>query len=285
MIDTYFENWSHDMAYFLGLIWADGSVSGNRLSLGFKLEDEQILYELLNCLNSSVKVNKIIPHIRKDGIKSSGFSQITITNKTIVESLYGLGVQENKTFIDDEFPQIPQEFMSDFIRGFFDGDGSLFETSQGYYGISIVGTKSFLQGVNDVICETVPDISEGRIYKHCKSFVYYLDWKKRIDVLRFLLYIYRHGGFCFERKKVKSITIVSEIIGKIQNKGIGLKQGKWRLRDQNKKHVGYYRTKEEAIKVRNKIYNYEEIIYNANMFLWRALLWQEHSSNEGHFRI
>ena len=62
-----------------------------------------------------------------------------------VEDLKKLGCVENKSLILT-FPteqQVPKEFVYDFIRGYFDGDGSI-TNCNGNYNLNFVGTKSFI---------------------------------------------------------------------------------------------------------------------------------------------
>jgi len=65
------------------------------------------------------------------GIYDCGVSQsgnvvwrIDFSNTKIVEDVRRWGVTERKTF-STKFPDLPAEFQRDFVRGVFDGDGSV----------------------------------------------------------------------------------------------------------------------------------------------------------------
>ena len=46
---------------------------------------------------------------------------------------------------------INSKFYLPFILGYFDGDGSIFETNQKSFGISIEGTKEMLEWINSIL--------------------------------------------------------------------------------------------------------------------------------------
>ena len=70
-----------------------------------------------------------------------------------VDDLKKLGCVENKSLILT-FPskeQVPEEFIYHFIRGYFDGDGSICKKEKSNctnYSINIVGTESFIKSLS-----------------------------------------------------------------------------------------------------------------------------------------
>jgi len=61
-----------------------------------------------------------------------------VPNKSLILKFPSLDIFSNKSLI---YP---------FIRGYFDGDGSIFESKNNFY-ISISGNNDFLQGLNLII--------------------------------------------------------------------------------------------------------------------------------------
>jgi transposase len=105
-------------AYFLGFIVADGC---NHKGLSFLVErqDEYILQELLKDMSSTIKIQR---NRGQNGNKDT--SRIKLQSKIISEVLSKWGVvpkKAHKTY----FPPIPEDFYPHFIRGVFDGDGSI----------------------------------------------------------------------------------------------------------------------------------------------------------------
>lgn len=127
-------------AYILGFIYADGSINisreplrnkkgeiykireRKRLSISIQERDGYVLNQLATDLN--VNLNKRNP---PSSIKRGWQSQIrlAIFSDEIFENLVQLGCFENKSKIGMIFPNIKEEFIPHFIRGFFDGDGSI----------------------------------------------------------------------------------------------------------------------------------------------------------------
>lgn len=251
MKENYFSQWSSEMAYIFGLIWADGCITKGKFKLGLKLSDEKLILDIQKILECENGIYRKLPHKRKDGINSSGFCSLTICKKQIVSDLIKLGISTRKSFKDKAPTCIPDEYLLDFIRGYFDGDGSIFQTGQGYYGISIVGGKKFLTFMKNKISEINPLLNNGKIYKHSKSWVSYLDWKKKEQILCFLTLIYKNSNLFLERKKSFAETAIATLKKELELKGIDYKKNKWRVRGIKGKHIGYFQTLSEAITQRN----------------------------------
>lgn len=112
---------SHEKAYWFGFLYADGYVtSGNRWGLELSILDINHMQNLLNAIDANMKIK-----IReRNSVKSCLFQ---IKNTHMVNTLIDKGVIRNKTE-NLKFPSeliLSKEYYSDFIRGFFDGDGSV----------------------------------------------------------------------------------------------------------------------------------------------------------------
>ena len=106
-------------AYFLGLLYADGSVFNNGFYL--KIKDEDILQRLKEELDAEQPIKNV-----QYGEYSCYL--FTVCSKKLSESLINHGCFQNKTYIL-KFPQIEEKLIKHFIRGFYDGDGSLYINS------------------------------------------------------------------------------------------------------------------------------------------------------------
>lgn len=142
--ENYFENIDEEhKAYWLGFIMADGSLSKttptcsgyNRLQMVLSESDIEILEKLKIDLQSTSPI-----HIRKykTGYETNSASCYLHINSTkMCKDLkeLGMGLKENRYMSQN----IPQKYIRDFIRGYFDGDGciSVFDT------ISKVGSKTY----------------------------------------------------------------------------------------------------------------------------------------------
>lgn len=110
----FFRSWSPDMAYVLGVIYADGClvehVNGYH-GLNITSKDFSWLERLKTTLQAAHKI----------GAKRRAH-QLQIRNQQLYENLLELGLtpRKSKTL---QFPAIPAHVFPDFVRGYFDGDG------------------------------------------------------------------------------------------------------------------------------------------------------------------
>lgn len=158
---------TEEKAYWLGFLYADGYVAANnnQIGLGLALNDILHLEKFKNFIKweGEIKISKEHQFGSKDNHNKKGeemFScRIIVSNEKMHQDLINLGCVPNKSLIL-KFPteeQVPKEFQVAFIRGYFDGDGTL-----GLYqhskknprleeSLLIVGTKPFLEKVQEVL--------------------------------------------------------------------------------------------------------------------------------------
>src|SRR6478609_846753 len=110
-------------AYFLGLILADGCVHKRRLTISLQEEDRYILEKFIRELKFTGNLYKIKPRNPNHKIQYN----LTIVSEKIIKDLNRLGIIERKSLVV-KFPKIDDNLIVHFIRGVFDGDGSVFKT-------------------------------------------------------------------------------------------------------------------------------------------------------------
>lgn len=119
----FFKKWTPEMAYVLGFLFADGYVFKNLRGscfFCFCSTDKEIIIKIRNVLQSN---HKIGVRERKNGWKTCYVLQIG--SKDIFNNLKReFGIIQNKSLVI-KFPKVPKEFFGDFLRGYFDGDGSV----------------------------------------------------------------------------------------------------------------------------------------------------------------
>lgn len=120
---------TEEKAYWLGFIMADGCIStsnkntpNSRLSIILKKDDLNHLEKFNNSLKAS------FPIMQKTISDKRGFTtekaEIRINSTKMCADLIKLGVAPQKTG-KELLPKIDECFIKHFIRGFFDGDGSI----------------------------------------------------------------------------------------------------------------------------------------------------------------
>lgn len=144
---------SEEKAYWLGMLYADGTIQEDRgtVNLGLQTSDEEHIKKFIYCLKSNNPIKRYIKVM--DG-KEFSSSRVNIYSRQMVDDLIRLGCTQNKsltlTFPTEE--QVPNHLIIHFIRGYFDGDGSIsyttpYKTKRRQYKYSFVGTKSFIDGI------------------------------------------------------------------------------------------------------------------------------------------
>lgn len=114
-----FEEINEVSAYWLGFLWADGSLTGKSLELELNISD----LEHLKLFVQSVSLIKS-PKIYIRNRNNSDTCRINFSDTSIANSLNELGF--NKKGIRCA-PNINDEYMVHFLKGYFDGDGSFIE--------------------------------------------------------------------------------------------------------------------------------------------------------------
>ena len=132
----YFKEWSSNMAYTLGLWFADGCIYGGRIfDITLHAKDKYILKQIAKELNYE---GPICDYADKQA------ARINFSCVVIYRDIIALGGKEHKS-LDVQFPYIPKEYLPDFIRGYFDGNGCVMNIKGKRLNSAIAcGSKLFL---------------------------------------------------------------------------------------------------------------------------------------------
>lgn len=122
--ENFFENWSPESAWALGVLFTDGhygkaNASGIR-RIYIAQKDTELLEKIKNLMGSK---HKIIKNKQPDRVNTIHY--FTFTNKKIFDPLIKLGLVPKKSLIV-KFPDVPEEYIRHFLRGCWDGDGSFY---------------------------------------------------------------------------------------------------------------------------------------------------------------
>lgn len=201
--EGFFDKWSHDMAYILGFTYADGSINTslhhNQLTYQLNTVDLEVLEFIRDKIQPSKRIYKY-ERIDKRTKKVYQVSHLTISSKKIVKSLSGLGCIPNKTYEEIHIPDIPRDFWGDYLRGLFDGDGSIY-LHRGKIACSIACNQlQFLEEIKNRLGFGYLEQS-----KTCAKISF---WSKK-DVLKLYDIMY-NGNFCLNRKYEKFTLIDKE---------------------------------------------------------------------------
>ena len=154
----FFKTWSPQMAYVLGFFAADGSMLRNNRGgcyIEFTITDRIILEYIQKAVGSTHKIKERIE--RRIVTTWKPQYRIQIGSKEWFKDLSALGFTQNKSKTL-EFPKIPEKYLGDFVRGYFDGDGCAYfkehwskERNKDIWVFATLftcGSLSFLQGLH-----------------------------------------------------------------------------------------------------------------------------------------
>lgn len=157
--ESYFEKIdSRNKAYWLGFLYADGciveNIKANKKSKSYTVElglasiDEYHIERFKISLSTNAEIKR---RFIKGKYESS---RICICNKKIAQDLINLGCTPRKS-LTLKFPNceiVPNEYIKDFIRGYFDGDGCVYvKDDLSKCSVSFLGTYDFLNELSDIL--------------------------------------------------------------------------------------------------------------------------------------
>lgn len=124
---------TEEKAYWLGFIYADGYINygkkdskSSSYELGIELSIKDI--EHLKKFNKSINGNLQIRTRFRDAFgKTFEICSIRIHCKEMVEDLLKQGICQNKSYLENNLPNLSKDMMIPFLRGYFDGDGCVCE--------------------------------------------------------------------------------------------------------------------------------------------------------------
>ena len=124
--DMHFE-WSPKLAYIVGLIATDGSLSKDKRHVDFTSMDVQLLKTFKDCL---VLKNRICVKSNYQNPNKKYF-HLQFGHVKFYKWLLSLGLMPNKTGRLGKI-KIPNRYFKDFLRGHMDRDGSIFTYNDRY---------------------------------------------------------------------------------------------------------------------------------------------------------
>lgn len=124
------------------------------------------------------------------------YSRILITSELLKNSLAKHGVGENKTF-QLTFPDILKSLQFHYIRGYFDGEGSLsYYAKANTYQVKICGTKEMLEEIKRRV-----GFVGHKLYKRHDGQTnnYYISIGGNMQVISIMDLLYKYSTISLDR--------------------------------------------------------------------------------------
>lgn len=158
-----------EKAYILGLFYADGCNCADKSTITISLQEEdKTLLETIRVIMHSEKPLEYLDYSNKHdyGYHYKNQYRFIAFSKHLCSALSALGVVPNKSLITTFPDEVPLQLISHFIRGVYDGDGSVHRAIKNEHNhaitVTITATKMFCEGLKTVVEDTL-GIS-GKIY-------------------------------------------------------------------------------------------------------------------------
>ncbi|NEU30144.1 hypothetical protein GN156_05035 [bacterium LRH843] len=182
--DVIFSSWSYEMAYILGLIFADGCMAQTRHSFSISQKEKEILIKIARLLGMPEKSIKM----------RNGSYHLSIHSVEMCKMLFWHGVTPNKSSTV-EFPNVPTRYMGAFLRGIIDGDGWV--DRKGYRVVVYTGSEKFSKGLNQAFLQLNLN---SRIRKD-KRGLYCITVSRKQNVRKLKEIIYTKSGDLYLKRK------------------------------------------------------------------------------------
>lgn len=198
---------TEEKAYWLGFLYADGYNSMENIELTLKKEDSYMLENFKTFLRSE---SPICDRNVKLNDKTFISSRINVSSKKICSDLNKHGCFKNKSLCLKPPTTVPKELVRHFVRGYFDGDGSV-GCYNGYTQISFVGTEELLYWIQNEL-----NIYPKKLMKCGNAFEF--TFKAIKDIANTYHYLYDDSTIFLLRKKNKFVLPSVENVDSSNNR-------------------------------------------------------------------
>ena len=201
--DNYFETIDTEhKAYWLGFLYADGYVGDetyNNIVIGLCEKD----IEQLENFKKDIQYTGNIRTSKNSGGYNTKYKGVVInfSSKKMASDLRNLGLYPGKSTTMKHMPEMPNDLYKHFIRGYFDGDGSISHIIRNdqYKGhrfiMTIIGTIDFLNEVD----EKLPVKTYKKSCNNTEN-MQYLRCQKKEDMKKLYHYLYDDSTIYLKRK-------------------------------------------------------------------------------------
>jgi hypothetical protein len=121
--EDFFAEWSAGMAWVLGVIYTDGCLIRGKTDWRVDISSNDV--ELLNKIKYLMGSDKPLPTRNQSYDNSKKIYYFQFHREKLINDLMKIGLVERKSLVM-QFPDVPDEYVRHFIRGCWDGDGSVY---------------------------------------------------------------------------------------------------------------------------------------------------------------
>ncbi len=200
--------WSDNFAYAIGLIVSDGNLSKDGRHIVFTTIDK----DLAEIFMTALDIKNVYMREKSDKRKRACYD-IQFSDVLFYSFLNSIGITQNKSKTIGEV-LIPPLYFASFVRGVFDGDGSVYHYKDRRWNNSFQFYFSFASASETFITWLQHEMQRmfgitGHIVKASKSSVYQLRYAKRESLILQTVFYPNRSVLNLKRKRLKIMKILS----------------------------------------------------------------------------
>lgn len=208
---------TQNKAYILGLFYADGYNGVDRSTIRIQLseEDRVLLERISEEMGSDHPITYIDCSDREycNGYVSKNMCSFDVYSTHMCHTLASLGAPQNKSLILEYPDFITPELQSHFLRGYFDGDGSItVGKNTGLWVLTLTSTERFCNGALNVL-RSMTGIGGGIYDASCHNGITKVVSIGGVNQCRTVLdWMYKDANLYLERKHKRYIDYCSSYL-------------------------------------------------------------------------
>lgn len=194
---------TEEKAYWLGFIYADGYVNNNgryALEIGVNEKDRGHLEKFLKAIGSNHPI---------ETREHTSSVRVNISNKKLVQDLVSHGLHPNKSE-STIFPIHLGELVKHFMRGYFDGDGTLsVKPEKQRYRAVVIGTPNFLHDFQNHLPVNPTKLMRD---KRCQGNTAYIEKAGKNICLKVATFLYDEATIYLDRKYQEYCKLIAVLV-------------------------------------------------------------------------
>lgn len=195
---------TEEKAYVLGFLYADGcnATEHGSVSIVLSAVDAEILTRIASCLGYTGTLSRRMVRCNDNEYPSVG---LYLNSRVFSDRCVDIGIVRDKSFairMPDE-TVVPATLMRHFIRGYFDGDGSIsFNPDKNRRAnLNVIGNAEFIDALRERLVSHTD--TSGYRHLHANGRSVYLSISGNQQVERVLDYLYADCTIALKRKHDK----------------------------------------------------------------------------------
>ena len=205
---SFFKTETSDMAWVLGFLAADGCIgkNNNKIMIGLQQQDAEVLFHIRELLKIE---NEVKYYTNKEGYD---IAKLQWTCEEHKKDLANYFIIPEKTFLLKPPYNLDKKYWIDYIRGYFDGDGSVNLISKSALRWQVCSaTPEILDFIVDYFEELgIPKVSVQIRKKKGYSPLYYIQYSN-VATRKIYDFLYTPNSIFLKRKKSHYEKILDEV--------------------------------------------------------------------------